>query len=132
MPNAYDDVVINRGFADRDLRGVDRWEPFTVTASLVIVGTPTYVGRYRYVGAQAFFQIQAVASTSIASTAGTHYFDLPRSAQGIGGQAAMTNDTTNISVGNCHIDVATSRCYTPALVASGDTFTICGWFEKGA
>lgn len=120
------------GFAYRDLLGNDKWESFTVTATLTLVGAATYVGRYRIVGAQCFFQISAVAATSIASTAGTSFFDLPRAAQGIGGVATMTNDTTNIAVGVCHIDAATSRCYVPAQVASANTFTVCGWFEIGA
>jgi hypothetical protein len=41
----------------------------------------------------------------------------------------MTNDTTNIAVGVCHIDHATSRCYLPAQAASGNTFTLAGWYE---
>ena len=128
--NELDGIVLNKlGFAYRDLLGTDRWETFTVTASLTLVGAATYVGRYRIVGAQCFFQISAVAATSIASTAGTHYFDLPRAAKGIGGVATMTDDTTNIAVGVCHVDAATSRCYTPTLVASGDTFTVNGWYE---
>ena len=131
--NDLDGVNLNKvGFAYRDLLGNDRWEAFIVTATLTLVGAPTYVGRYRVVGTQCFFQISAVAVTSIASTAGTSFFDLPRPARGIGGVATMTDDTTNIAVGVCHIDAATSRCYVPTLVASGDTFTICGWFEMGA
>lgn len=128
--NALDNLQIDRkAFAYRDLLGVDQWDSFTVSASLTIVGTPTYTGRYRIVGKSCQFQIKAVSSTSIASTAGTHYFALPISAQGIGGVATMTDDTTNIAVGVCHIDVANSRCYVPAQSASGDTFTICGWYE---
>lgn len=118
-------------FAVRDLAGQDRWDSFTVSASLTVVGSPTYIGRSRVVGKQCFFQISAVSSTSIASTAGTHYFTLPITAKGIGGAATMTNDTTNIAVGVCHIDVANSRCYLPALAASADTFNVVGWYEIG-
>lgn len=118
-------------FAFRDLLDQDRWDSFDVTASLTVVGTPTYVGRLRVVGKQCFFQISAVSSTSIATTAGTSYFTLPMTAKGIGGDASMTNDTTNIAVGDCHIDVANSRCYVPSQAASGSTFNICGWFEIG-
>lgn len=128
--NYLDNVEVDqKAFAWRDLLGIDRWESFTVSASLTVVGTPTYTGRYRIVGRQCFFQISAVASTSIASTAGTHYFALPIAAQGIGGAATMTDDTTNIAVGICHIDVATSRCYLPTQGASGDRFTVAGWYE---
>lgn len=130
--NALDNLHIDsRSFAYRDLLSVDQWDSFTVSASLTVVGTPTYAGRYRIVGKQCFFQISAVASTSIATTAGTSYFALPIAAKGIGGQATMTNDTTNIAVDACHIDVATSRCYAPSQAASGDTFNVCGWFEIG-
>lgn len=128
--NAFDDTQVDQAsFAYRDLLGVDTWESFTVSASLTVVGTPTYTGRYRFVGRQCFFQVSLVSSTSIASTAGTHYVTLPVAAKGIGGAATMTNDTTNIAVGVCHIDVATSRCYLPTQAASGDTFTIAGWYE---
>jgi hypothetical protein len=50
-------------------------------------------------------------------------------AKGISGMGVMTNDTSNIAVGVCHIDVATSRCYLPSQVASGNTFKLCGWYE---
>ena len=130
--NLLDDADIDtKGFAYRDMLGLDRWDPFTVAVSLVVVGTPTYTGRFRFVGKQCFFQVSLVASTSIASTAGTHYVTLPTAAKGLGGLATMTDDTTNIAVGVCHIDVATGRCYLPAQVASADTFKVCGWYEVG-
>lgn len=130
MANIFDDANIDtKGFAYRDALGLDRWDPFTVAVSLTVVGTPTYVGRFRFVGRQCFFQISLVASTSIASTAGTHYVTLPTAAKGLGGVATMSDDTTNIAVGVCHIDVATGRCYLPALAASADTFKVCGWYE---
>lgn len=128
--NELDGLQLNKpGFAYRDILGQDVWESFTVTVSLTVVGTPTYTGRYRFVGAQCQFQVTLVSSTSIASTAGTHYVTLPVTAKGLAGVATMTNDTTNVAVGVCHVDVATSRCYLPTLVASGNTFTVCGSFE---
>lgn len=132
--NVFDDVQVNEaGFANRDLRGIDRWDPYTVTASLTLVGTPTYVGRYRFVGKQCFFQDSIVSSTSIASTAGTHYITLPTAAKGLGGQATMTNATTKIAVGDCHIDtsVTPARAYLPTQAASGSTFIVAGWYEIG-
>jgi hypothetical protein len=39
------------------------------------------------------------------------------------------NDTTNIAVGTCHIDVSTSRAYLPTQVASGNAFLLCGSYE---
>jgi hypothetical protein len=124
-PENYDET----SFAYRDLHGIDRWEEFTVSASLTVVGTPTYTGRYRFVGKQCFFQVSLVSDTSIASTAGTDYVVLPVTAKGVAGMAAMTDDVTNVAVGQCHIDVATSRCYVPTQGASGNTFTVAGWFE---
>jgi len=130
--NELDNIPIDRkSFAYRDLISQDLWDSFTVTVSLTVVGTPTYTGRYRIVGRQCFFQVTLVATTSIASTAGTHYVDLPITAQGLAGVATMTNDTTNIAVGVCHVDVSTSRCYVPTQGASADTFAVAGWYELG-
>lgn len=132
--NYFDGKVLDeKSFALRDLLGIDRWDPFTVSASLTVVGTPTYVGRFRFIGRQCFFQISAVSSTSIASTAGTHYVSLPTAAKGLGGQATMTNLTTKIAVGTCHIDTTTTpgRAYLPTQAASGNTFIVSGWYEIG-
>jgi hypothetical protein len=129
MNELYNKTIDSTSFAYRDLLSVDRWESFDPTFSITVVGTPTYEGRYRIVGKQLQFQVRLSSTTSIASTAGTSYMELPIDALGIGGMAVMTNDTTNIAVGVCHIDVANSRCYLPSQVASGNTFTVAGWFE---
>lgn len=129
--NAFDDVTIDvNSFSWDDLQGKDQWVPFTVVfGSLTIVGAPSYLGRMRFVGRWCQFQVQFSAGTSIASVAGTDYMTLPVAAQGLAGMATMTNDTTNIAVGVCHVDIVTSRCYLPAQVASGNTFLLCGSFE---
>jgi hypothetical protein len=129
MNELYNKTIDSTSFAYRDLLSVDRWESFDPTFSITVVGTPTYEGRYRIVGKQLQFQVRLSATTSIASTAGTSYMELPIAALGIGGMAAMTNDTTNIAVGLCHIDVTNSRCYLPSQSASGNVFTVAGWFE---
>ncbi len=117
-------------FAYRDLTGQDLWLSFTpVFGSLTVVGGTTYTGRYRVVGRSVQFQVSFSAATSIASVAGTDYLTLPVMAKGLSGIATMSNDTTNIAVGICHIDVATSRCYLPAQIASGNTFLLCGSYE---
>ena len=117
-------------FALRDLQGLDVWTTFTpVFGSLTVVGATSYTGRYRFVGRQAYFQVKFSAATSIASVAGTDYLTLPFTAQGLSGHASMSNDTSNVAVGTCHIDVATSRCYLPAQVASGNVFNLAGWCE---
>jgi hypothetical protein len=127
----YNKNIDTTSFAYRDLMSVDRWESFTPTFSLTAVGTPTYTGRYRVQGRKAEFQVKIVPETSIATTAGTSYMDLPIPANGIGGMATMTNATTNIAVGVVHIDVSNSRAYLPSQAASGSTFHVNGWFEIG-
>ena len=117
-------------FAYRDLLDMDVWTSFTpVFGSLTVVGATSYSGRLRIVGRQCFLQVQFSAATSIASVAGTDYLTSPIAMQGLAGAAVMTNDSSNVAVGNCHVDVATSRIYLPAQVASGSVFTIAGWVE---
>lgn len=124
------DIIDESSFAYRDLLDLDLWEKFTpVFGSLTVVGTPSYSGRYRFVGKQYQFQVKFSASTSIASAAGTDYLTLPVTAKGLAGAAVMDNDTTNVAVGNCKIKISPSRCYLPAQVASGNTFLIAGWCE---
>jgi hypothetical protein len=121
-----------KSFAFQNLLSQDRWESWTpVFGSLTVVGATSYSGRLRVVGRKCEFQVQFSAATSIASSAGTDYLTLPMAAGGLAGSAAMTNDTTNVAVGLCHIDVATSRCYLPTQVASGNVFNLTGWFEIG-
>lgn len=131
--NALDGKQIDlHGFSYRDLLGQDAWITFTPAfGSLTVVGATNYSGRLRIVGRQCQFQVQFSAATSIASTAGTDYLTLPipAAAASLSGMAVMTNDTTNIAVGVCHIDPATSRCYLPTQAASGSTFTLSGWYE---
>lgn len=118
-------------FAFRDLTSQDTWVKFDpVFGSLTVVGAANYSGRFRIVGRWLQFQVKFSAATSIASTAGTDYLTLPASAAGLAGMAVMTNDTTNVAVGLCHIDVATSRCYLPTQGASGNVFNLCGSYER--
>lgn len=127
-----EEVPNKTGFSWRDLNGKDRWESFSPSfGSLTVVGATTYYGRVRIVGRMCYFQVQFSAATSIASTAGTDYLTLPVTAnsQGLAGIATMTNDTTNIAVGVCHIDMATSRCYLPSQTASANVFTLAGSYE---
>ena len=131
--NQLDNLQLDpTSFAWRDVQGQDVWSKFTpVFGSLTVVGATSYSGRMRFVGKQCFFQVQFSAATSIASVAGTDYLTLPATAKGLAGMATMTNDTANTAVGVCHVDVALSRCYLPAQVASGNTFLLAGWFEVG-
>ena len=129
--NYFDDVEIDtKSFTYRDINGVDRWESFTPSfTSLTVVGATNYSGRYRLIGREVQFQVQFSAATSVASTAGTTYLSLPITAKGLAGMAVMTNDSSNIAVGICHIDVSTSRCYTPSQTASSSVFNLAGWYE---
>lgn len=129
--NDFDGLSLDkRGFAFLDLLGQDRWTAWTpVFGSLTVVGATSYTGRYRIVGRSCEFQVQFSAATSIASTAGTDYLNLPFTAAGLAGIGIMQNITTNVSVGNCTINVAQSKCFLPAQAASGNTFTIKGDFE---
>ena len=129
--NPFDNMDVNRqGFAWRDLLGLDTWQTFTpVFGSLTVVGATSYSGRFRIVGRSLEFQVKFSAATSIASVAGTDYLNLPIPAIGLTGIGVMTNDTSNVAVGLCHIDVATSRCYLPAQLASGNTFNLTASYE---
>ena len=131
MANEFDEKFIDKeSFSWLDLQGLEGWTAFTpVFGSLTVVGATSYSGRYRVVGRQCQFQVQFSAATSIASVAGTDYLTLPITAAGLSGIATMTNNTTNVAVGIGHIAVATSRCYLPAQVASGNVFTLCGSYE---
>lgn len=129
--NGFDDILLEQeSFSFLNIQGRDRWETFDpVFGSLTVIGATSYSGRYRFVGRKCEFQVKFSAATSIASTAGTDYLTLPFTALGLSGMATMTNDTTNIAVGTCHLDVATSRCYLPTQAASGNTFNLTGWYE---
>ena len=129
--NQFDDrVVEEQSFAFRNLIGQDRWTAWSpIPTSLTVVGAPSYVGRTRIVGKECQFQAKLSAATSIASVAGTTYLALPFTAMGLSGEASMTDETTKIAVGLCHIDVINSRCYLPTQLASGDVFHVAGRFE---
>lgn len=118
-------------FAYRDIIGQDRWETtWTPTrTSWTDVGTPTVTARYRVVGRQGFVQISVVPGTTVATTAGTSYVNLPIPAAGISGLFAMTNRTTNVAVGLCSVDMTNSRVYVPTQGATGNTLEIAGWYE---
>lgn len=129
--NKFDDVPISeQSFAYLDLTGQDKWTEWAVSYSFATATDLVVVGRFKVVGKMCFWQIRS-SGTSLATTAGTSYITLPVAAKGYGGMGTMTNDTTNVAVGVCHIDTATSRCYLPSQTASGNTFTIAGWFEIG-
>lgn len=129
--NEFDDINIDtNSFAFLNAKGVDGWQTFTpVFGALTVIGATSYSGRYRMVGRKCEFQVQLSAVTSIASVAGTDYLNLPFAAAGLTGHGVMTNKTTNIAVGLCHVDVVNSRCYLPTQVASANVFHLNGSFE---
>ena len=123
-------VLQKQSFAFRDIVGQDLWTQWTVVfGSLTVLGTPSYSGRYRLIGRMCQLQVMFSASTSIASTAGVDYLNLPINSIGLSGFGVMTNDTTNIAVGLCHLDVATSRLYLPAQGASANIFNLFAEYE---
>jgi len=124
LPKKLDET----SFAYRDITGQDLWTKFTPTfTNLTVVGTPSYAGRFRVDGKLLRFQAQLTSTTSIASTAGSTFMALPIARAGLSGMGVMTNDTTNIAVGVCHI--ASTGCYLPTQGASGNVFNIAGWYE---
>ena len=131
MSNDFDDIAIDpTSFSWAELQGRDGWTVFTpVFGSLTVVGATSYTGRLRVIGAGVEFQVQFSAATSIASAAGTDYFTLPIASAGLAGFAVMTNSTTNVAVGVCHIDAVNGKCYLPAQLASANVFTLFGKYE---
>ena len=130
MPQIGDYFYDDKSFAWANLLGQDRWFTWDpVFGSLTVVGAPSYFGRFRVVGRAVEIEVRFSAATSIASVAGTDYLNLPIPAVGYAGIGAMTNDTTNIAVGLCHLDVTNSRLYLPTQIASGNTFTIYCAYE---
>ena len=129
--NGLDDEPIAReSFAFRDITGRDRWDTFTpVFGSLTVVGATAYSGRIRFVGRLCQIQVKFSAATSIASVAGTDYLTLPVAAAGLTGMGVMTNSTTKIAVGVCHLEVSTSRLYLPTQAASASVFNLFAEFE---
>ena len=119
-----------QSFSYKDLKGFDRWESWTpVRVGWTDIGTPTVNGRFHVIGRQCFFQVEVIPGTTVATTAGTSYVELPITAEGYGGDANMVDRTTLISVGACAFDVANSRVYVPSQVATGDTLVVAGWYE---
>ena len=122
--------VVQQSFSFKDLYGNDRWEIWTpVRVGFSEVGTPILTGRFHVIGKQCFIQASIVPGTTVASTAGTSYIELPIKAQGLSGDGSMMDRTTLVSVGTIVIDVTNSRCYTPSQIATGDTLLIAAWYE---
>lgn len=100
------------------------WSAFTPsrTGWTDVGGAPTVTGRYCRVGNIVFFQVKIVPVTTIATVAGTSYVALPvtAGASGICGHGGMVNLTTLIAIGACVVDVANSRVYVPAQLATGN------------
>lgn len=123
-------VFGGRGQADSGLGSPDAWETWTPSfTNLTNVGSPTITGRWLRDVGRVYVQVKIVPGTTSASTAGSTYFALPVPAAGLAGDGSMQDSTTQISIGDCVIDVANSRCYTPTQAATGDTMLIAGWYE---
>jgi hypothetical protein len=129
--NMLDDILIDtKSHAYIDLLGQPKWSNFApIFGSLTVVGATSYLGRFQIVGATLELQVRFSAATSVASVAGTDYLTLPKLAKGLAGFGVMTNDTTNVAVGLCHLDAVTSRLYLPAQAASASVFTLFAKYE---
>ena len=110
--------------------GFDRWNDFAPGfTGLTVVGATNYSGRFRRTGKMAQVQVRFSAATSVAAVAGTTYLELPIAAKGLSGMGVMTNLTTNIGVGLCHVDVVNSRLWLPSQAASISVFTLFAEYE---
>ena len=146
--NLLDDIPLDvAGFAYRSITGQDKWlmqdQSYIAFAtqfpSLTTVGTAIYSMRWRTVGKLCQVQMQFSAGTSIASVAGTDYFNLPimsyqtisgtKYAIGVAGIGIMTDNNNKIVVGSCHIDVPNGRCYLPTQAASNHVFAVFAEYE---
>lgn len=117
--------LFTQGFSFRDIIGQDRWTKFTpIRTGWTDVGVPTITATWRDVGAQCFLQVKVVPTTTVATTAGTSYIDLPRPAKGVSGEGSMQDLTTHIWIGGCVVDPDLSRLYLPTWAASGDTILL--------
>lgn len=129
MANAFDDVNVNKfGFAYLDLIGQGKWETWTVTYSFATATALTVSGRFLIVGNICFFQVKSTG-TSLATTAGTSYIDMPVTAKGYGGGGMMFNDTTHVNVGTGNVSVSGNKFYPPTQGASGNDFVFTGSYE---
>ena len=127
--NDFDELQLDKySFSFQDLIGQDKWTAWTPTYSFATATSLTVVGRYKVLGRQCFFQVQS-SGTSIATTGGTSYIDLPIAATGYGGIVNMYNVTAKTNVGTSGIDVATSRAQLPTQLASANTFVFSGSYE---
>jgi hypothetical protein len=109
---------------------ITSWSSFTATRTgWTDVGAPTVTALQCQIERVCYFQVQIVPATTVATVAGTSYISLPLTAAGIGGVATMTNSTTLVAAGTGVIDVANSRVYVPAQVATGNTLTVSGWYN---
>lgn len=131
--NPFDGVgIAQQSFAWADLMGRDRWETTWTPAatSWTFVGTPTWSGRHKFVGRQCHFQAKVVPATSLATTSGVSYINLPIAAAGFGAAIVMHDITAFTSATLCSLDVVNSRVYVLTTIgANGGTWIIAGNFE---
>lgn len=129
MANDFDDKTLDyKSFSFLDLLGQGKWTAWTPTYSFATATNLTVVGRFLIVGKLCFWQVQSTG-TSLATTAGTSYINMPFPAVGYGGQGTMDNMTTNVSVGRGPVNASTDRFYPPTQGASANAFSFTGFYE---
>lgn len=109
-----------------DFPGGLNWAPNIV--ALTVVGTPTYLGRFKIADHVLHFWISLSATTSIASSAGSSQCDnLP--VVGSYPNNCYTSHSGAVGMGVGLVDPAFRKAYFPTWAASGFTFYTTGWYE---
>lgn len=97
------------------------WTP--VPTSLIVVGTPTYEGRYTRIGRMVYGTLQVSSTTSTAATAGTTYFSGLPFTPNRSSTCQSTSLNTNASFGVGAIAANLTRVYPPTWSANSNVIT---------
>lgn len=117
-------------FAWRDIQGIDLWEIWSpARGGWTDVGAPAEQGRFRVVGRQCFFQVLVTPDTSVETTTGASYIELPIQPAGWAGVVTASDITAPITAGIGVIQVQTSRAYMPSIGPTSNPVGIAGWYE---
>jgi len=109
-----------------DFPGYLTWTPSIV--AVTVVGTPTYLGRFKITQSRLYFWISMSATTSIATTAGSSQCNnLP--VFGNYPSNSLTSNSGGVGVGIGWIDPSVAKVYFPGWSASGLTFYTTGLYE---
>ena len=118
----------NVALGTTDLTG-GTWTP--TPTNLIVVGTPTYTGRYWIAGGCLFYNIRVQSTTSTAATAATTVFSFPpghspTEALGLG-QCSASNPVGGVGYGNGVNYPGGGGIFVPAWSANADVH-VSGWW----